>query len=191
MKRVFITFVFSLLTVVTNAQDLSLLADQAMMDAVSNDSITLADYSDADFYVIVFTSNYCPYSRKYEDRIASLSQKFGKDVQVFLVNPNQGENDNLEAMQAKAQERSYKVPYLSDKQQILTQLLGARRTPEAFLIRRENMELLYRGAIDDNPQAAQYVEEKYLESSISSALDGEAINRAQEKVIGCMIKKSN
>ncbi len=192
MKRVFIFLLSCLLTLGTlGAQDLVNIADKPMMDAVSMDSITLADYSDADLYVLIFTSNFCPYSRKYEDRIAAISERFGSEVQVFLINPNQGENDNLEAMQAKAEERNYKVPYLSDKEQSLTTILGARRTPEAFLFRRNGMQLLYRGAIDDNPQAPQYVEESYLISSIQKTLDGEPIVNSQEKVIGCMIKKSN
>jgi len=50
-------------------------------------------------------------------------------------------------------------------------------------------ELVYHGALDDNPQASDDVEYTYLKSAIENALNGQPAERAYVKVTGCIIKK--
>lgn len=162
----------------------------SLVNALDNTEVTLTKYSKAPLMVVIFTSNYCPYSRKYESRIGDLHRAYkDKGVQLFLINPNSGSDDSIEEMLKKAREQDYQFPYLSDKEQRLTDLLGASRTPEAFLIRKEGLKVLYHGAIDDNPQAPDYVESSYLKSAIEAALNSRQPIPDHEKVIGCMIKK--
>lgn len=174
------------------AQDSVSLDKMKFMDAVSNDSISLSDYQERTLLLMIFTSNYCPYSRKYESRIQQIHETYAvRGVQLLLINPNTGENDGLDEMQKKAMEHQYKFPYISDKQQQLTQHLGAQRTPEAFLLRAKDFQLLYRGAIDDNPQAPAYVESPHLINAIDQALNGKKPSPEEVKVIGCMIKRGS
>ncbi len=174
------------------APEESSIGSMKFVDAVSGDSLSLSDYQDRSLLVLIFTSNYCPYSRKYESRIKQIHESYAsKGLQLLLVNPNAGDNDSLQEMQKKAAEHDYKFPYLSDKEQQLTDLLGAQRTPEAFLLKAKDFELLYRGAIDDNPQAPAYVESSYLVQAIDQALSGDATTPKKVKVIGCMIKKGS
>ncbi len=163
-----------------------------LVNAVNGDSVSLDHKSSGPLVVIIFTSNYCPYSRKYEDRIKNLYQEFSqKDVNFILVNPNNGPDDNLEEMRKKANSLGFAAPYLKDHEQVLTEIMGATRTPEAFLLKPVNngFELIYRGAIDDNPQTSLDVEANFLRTAIQNALRGNPIEQAEERVIGCIIKK--
>jgi len=141
--------------------------------------------------VLIFTSNTCPYSVKYESRIMQLSADFSsKDVEIVLVNPNSGPEDGVQEMKSKARELGYTFPYLKDHDQILTDIFSATRTPEAFLLKPVSggFELLYSGAIDDNPQAGSDVENYHLKSAIEKSLRGESVAKPQTRVTGCIIR---
>ncbi len=163
-----------------------------LVNALNGDTISLDYQSSGPLVVVIFTSNYCPYSRKYEDRIKELYQEFGqRNVQFLLVNPNNSPDDSLEEMKKKATELSYQFPYLKDDQQILTGIMNASRTPEAFLLKPDasGFVLVYRGAIDDNPQAADDVENAFLKLAIEHAIEGKPVEKTEIRVTGCVIKK--
>jgi thiol-disulfide isomerase/thioredoxin len=163
-----------------------------LVNAVNGDSTVLDFRSSGPLVVVIFTSNYCPYSRKYEERINQLYLEFSqRNVQFILVNPNQGPDDSLEEMKKKASELNYQLPYLKDHNQVLTGIMNANRTPEAFLLRPEEsgFVLVYRGAIDDNPQTADDVENSFLKTAIQQALAGKPIAEPEVRVTGCIIKK--
>ena len=163
-----------------------------LINAVNGDSTVLDFRSSGPLMVVIFTSNYCPYSRKYEERINQLYLEFSqRDVQFILVNPNQGPDDSLQEMKKKANELNYPFPYLKDHEQVLTRIMNASRTPEALLLRPEEsgFVLVYRGAIDDNPQTADDVENSFLKTAIQEALAGKPIAEPEVRVTGCIIKK--
>ena len=162
-----------------------------LANAIGGDSISLDPKSSGPLVVVIFTSNTCPYAIKYEDRILQLYQDYSqRDIQIVLINPNQEPEDSLEAMKLKAQTLGYRFPYLKDHQQILTNIFGATRTPEVFLLKHvtNGFELLYNGAFDDNPQAGDDVEQHYLRAAIENALKGKPIENATVRVTGCIIK---
>lgn len=162
-----------------------------LLNVVSGDSIALDHRSSGPLAVLIFTSNFCPYSVKYEDRIKELYQQFSKrDIQFFLVNPNVTPEDSPEEMKKKARALNYPFPYLKDHQQVLTEIMGATRTPEVFLLKpvKNGFELVYRGAIDDNPQTAYDVENPYLRNAIQSVLAGDTVEPTEVRVTGCVIK---
>lgn len=193
--KVFTTgsFLLALLgSIQLSAQSYQGLEAVKLINAIDNDSIALDYRSSGPLVVVIFTSNFCPYSRRYEDRILKLHQDFNKrDVQFVLVNPNNGPDDSLEEMKKKAARVGYNFPYLKDHEQVLTGILGATRTPEAFLLKPvvNGFELLYHGALDDNPQTAIDVEHHYLKSAIETALKGQPVESENVKVTGCIIKK--
>lgn len=163
-----------------------------LINVIDGDSMALDHKSSGPLVVIIFTSNYCPYSRKYEDRIMALYQEFSKrDVQFLLVNPNDSPDDSLQEMKKKAENQGYRFPYLKDHQQVLTEIMGASRTPEAFVLKpvKNGFELVYRGAIDDNPQTSHDVENHYLKTAIQNVLGGGSVENPEVRVTGCIIKK--
>ena len=51
------------------------------------------------------------------------------------------------------------------------------------------MELVYKGAIDDNMKAMDKVDEPYLLNAISALVSGKEIKPNTTKAIGCSIKR--
>ena len=162
------------------------------INAIDDDTVILDYKTSAPLVAIIFSSNFCPYSRRYNDRINALHKDYSnKDIQFILVNPNEGPDDSLAEMKKKASEQGYQFPYLKDPDQILTGILGAGRTPEVYLLKpiENGFELVYNGAIDDNPQAPTDVENAFLKSAIDKSLIGEPVETNYTKVTGCIIKK--
>jgi len=52
-----------------------------------------------------------------------------------------------------------------------------------------DMQLVYRGAIDDNVNAASEVKERYVEDAVSRMVDGKKIKPEITKAVGCSIKR--
>ena len=144
--------------------------------------------------VIVFTSNYCPYSKLYDERLlAWIDTYHSARIPFLLINPNSKyhpEYESLEEMSARAEEKGITVPYLSDAEQQVSKNLSATRTPEVFVLRKRNgaFQVVYHGALDDNPQQAEDVEESYLTEVLDALVGGSSIP-VNQRPTGCMIKR--
>ncbi|MDZ7680128.1 MAG: hypothetical protein U5J63_00105 [Fodinibius sp.] len=57
-----------------------------------------------------------------------------------------------------------------------------------FLLFNGDMELVYRGAIDDNAKSAEDVEQSYLKNAIKDLAAGNEIYPKTTKSLGCAIK---
>ena len=88
-------------------------------------------------------------------------------------------------------EQKIGIPYLSDKSQIAKNQFGATKCPEAFLLRKSgtSFSVIYQGAIDDSPQLESQVREGFLSSAISRTLQGQDVEPAFRRPVGCIIKK--
>jgi peroxiredoxin len=95
-------------------------------------------------------------------------------------------------MARHAKEKGYRFPYLADKEHRVAGMLGATKTPEAFVLQNNGggtFVLKYRGAIDDNPQVAQEVTVNYLHDAIAATLNRRNLSVAEKRPTGCMIKR--
>ena len=197
MKKILLVGIFSLA-----AMSLTLAAgynvgdkvDDFKLENVDGKYVSLADYSDAKGFIVVFTCNGCPYAKAYQDRIIDLDKKYKPmGYPVVAINPNDTDlkpDDNLEAMRKRAEEKGFTFPYLKDATQEVYRMYGATRTPHIYVLTRDNKELLvsYVGAIDDNYQDASAVQETYLASAVDALLSGKQPNPSFTKAIGCSIK---
>lgn len=159
---------------------------------VSNgETVSLGDYTDSPGIVIIFTSNVCPYDAYYTGRIAGLIDNYGSRVPFVLVNSNSGENESVAAMKEKVSEWDLGAPYLADKEQSLLAGLKGQKSPEAFILKRtgDQLEVFYRGAIDDNAQVPGDVHESYLKEAIDAMLANKAPARDEVRAVGCLIRK--
>lgn len=172
-------------------------ADFSLPDAVSGNTVSLSDFQNRKAVVILFTSNFCPYSKLYEERFASLVKSYaGKDVAFIMINPNdprESKDDSMEAMKAKANEWELNIPYLADKDQVVAKSFGASKTPEVFVLNNTagNFTLSYSGALDDNPQVAQDINQNYLKTALDAVLQEKKAPIANKRPVGCMIKIKN
>ena len=155
--------------------------------------VSLAGFTDAKGYVVVFTCNECPFAKMYEDRLIALNDTYApKGYPVIAINPNSvegNEKEGYEAMQARAEEKGFTFPYLVDAGQEIFPQYGAVRTPHVFLLDSE-FKVQYIGTIDDNARDAKAVKVTYLEDAIAALEKGETPAVNFTKAIGCPIKVS-
>jgi len=170
------------------------IATDFKLQNVNGKMVSLADYKEAKGYIVIFTCNTCPYAQAYEDRIIELDNKYsGKGYPVIAIMPNNPitkPGDNMEAMQARAKQKSFPFPYLIDEGQKIYPQYGATKTPHVYVLQKtkKGNEVKYIGAIDDNYQDANAVNTKYVEDAVDALLASKEIKVTQTKAIGCSIK---
>ena len=167
-----------------------------LVNTITNRPVSLSDYANDKGVVIVFSSNYCPYSKLYEDRVIALSNQYeSQGVKFLMVNSNTSADnidDTVEEMARHAKEKGLQIPYLADKEHILSNRLGATKTPEAFVLQNTGngaFIVKYKGAIDDNPQLPNAVTAFYLKDAINAVVNKRNLAVVDKRATGCMIKK--
>ncbi len=161
---------------------------------VDDKMVTLSDFKDAKGYIVVFTCNHCPFSKKYEDRIIALDKKYKPlGYPVIAINPNdaaQHASDDFPSMKKRAKEKGFTFPYLYDESQAIATAYGARMTPHIFILQAGvgTPVVKYIGAIDDNSDDATAVKEKYAENAVDALLANKPVSPETTKAIGCTIK---
>lgn len=197
MKTVLMTLLLLAATVsLTQAQGYNV-GDKATdfkLKNVDGKFVSMADYADAKGFIVIFTCNHCPYAVAYEDRMIAIDKKFkAKGFPMIAINPNDPEiapADSYEKMQERSKEKGFTFPYLFDDGQKVYPVYGATRTPHVYLLERQDEDLVvaYIGAIDDNYQDVNAVEDKYLENAIEALLAGKKPAPDFTRAIGCTIK---
>ncbi len=164
------------------------------LTGVDGKTVSMANYPNAEGYIIVFTCNTCPYSKMYEDRIIALDKKYSNSGwPVIAINPNDPDvqpDDSYEKMQSYAKERNFKFPYAPDVGQKVYPKWGASRTPHVFIVSNSDKGkvLEFAGAIDDNARKENEVKENYVDLTISAIRNGKPVKPTTAKAIGCTIK---
>jgi peroxiredoxin len=156
--------------------------------------VSLSDFASAKGFIVVFTSNHCPFSKSYEDRVIALNNKYASQgFPLIAINPNDPEayeEDSFANMQARAKEKGYNYPYLADDTQNVSKAFGAMRTPQIYVLRKEAGKVVvsYIGAIDDNAQDPSGVTKRYVEDAVNNILAGKPVVTTATKAVGCAIK---
>ena len=158
---------------------------------VSGEMLTLDGVAGENGLLVIFSCNTCPWVDRWEDRynpVAGLAEEHG--IGMIALNPNSAyreRGDSFKDMQERAKEKNYQFYYALDEQSKLAEAFGANRTPHVFLF-NSDMELVYRGAIDDNARSAEGVKQPFLKNAIKELSAGEEIGTKTTKSLGCTIK---
>jgi peroxiredoxin len=184
--KVILTFLLFVSSAVTQAQEIM---NFTLPNARDGKEVSLSDYASTKTIVVVFTSHECPFDNYYKDRIKEMIRTYSGRVQFMLINSNLEEQESADQMAIHYTDLS--VPYLADKKQTVMTNFNAKKTPEAFLITASGgkFNVLYHGAIDDNPQASQDVRQFFLRDAIDKALSGQKIDMPTQRTTGCTIRK--
>lgn len=159
---------------------------------IDDTMVSLADYSEAKGFIVVFTCNMCPYSVANEDRIIALDKKYKKKgFPVIAINPNDPEvskGDSFEAMKVRAKEKGFTFPYLFDEGQEVYPKYGATKTPHVYILNKKKGKLIveYIGAIDDSSRNENNVKERFVENAVDALLKGEKPTKTDTRAIGCL-----
>lgn len=161
------------------------------MEGVSGETYTLDEVAGENGLLVVFSCNTCPWVEAWEDRYPKLADQ-ARELGIGMIAPNpntaiRDDGESMADMKARADEQGYNFPYVLDKDAQLAAAFGATRTPDVFLFNGD-MELVYRGAIDDNARDASAVENHYLMDAMTAMVNGQDIENQVTKSIGCTIK---
>ncbi len=164
---------------------------------VDGKMVSLADYKDAQGFIIIFTCNHCPFSMAYENRIIELNNKYAPlGYPVIAINPNDPDavpEDSFDKMVERSKAKKFTFPYLLDEGQKIYPKYGATRTPHVFILQKEGKEgkdliVRYIGAIDDNSEDPSAVKVKYVEQAVEALLKALPIPLKETRAVGCTIK---
>ncbi len=160
---------------------------------VDDKIISLSNYPLAKGFVIIFTCNHCPFANLYPSRFNELALEYGiKNVPLIAINGMDSvtyEDETISAMKKKAEENKFVFPYLQDAAQTVTRQFQAERTPQAFIIWKENNDWLikYTGAIDDNGSEPDKAKNKYIKKALDELLSNKPVLVSETASIGCAI----
>lgn len=161
---------------------------------IDGEYLSLSDYSDAKGFIVIFTTNHCPYAVAWEDRIIDLDKTFkSKGYPVIAINPNSAEaypDDSYEKMIERAEQKGFTFPYLHDAKQEIYKIYGATKTPHVYVLKKEaeKLKVTYIGAIDNNYRDASEADEHYVRDAVNNLLAGKDPDPAFTRAIGCSIK---
>ena len=196
---VLVASAFSVNTTIASGYEIGDIATDFNLKNIDGNMVSLANYTDAKGFIVIFTCNTCPYAVQYEDRIIELDKKYAaKGYPVIAIQPNDPDvqpGDNMEAMKARAASKGFTFPYLLDEGQKIYPQYGANKTPHVYILEKTDKGnvVKYIGAIDDNYKDASAVNVKYAENAVAALLNGKEVTETKTRAIGCTIKvkKSN
>jgi hypothetical protein len=164
----------------------------AATDAISGSLITLPSLVKEKGIVLIFHDPSCPFAKLYESRIKALRTRFeAQGIGFALINPQVQNNESeLTQLRAYIDESGLNMPYLVDENQEWSKAFQATKIPEVVVLvpGKTELELVYRGALDNNAQVENAVTERYLEISLVQVLRGEKPAVPQVRAVGCTIR---
>jgi len=167
------------------------------LKSVDGIMVSLSDYNNQKGVILVFTSNLCPFSKAYEQRIIQLHQRFADmGFPVVAINSNNPEispDDSFSHMKQLSDDKDYPFPYLKDENQEVCKVYGATRNPQVYLLERSSsgFKVAYVGAIDNNSLDPRSASDRYVENAIIALLRGLRPEPSTTKPIGCIIKTTD
>jgi peroxiredoxin/mono/diheme cytochrome c family protein len=139
--------------------------------------------------VLVFLGVECPLSNQFVPVLAELHKEYESKGVVF-VGINANSQDTLERMATHARRRDIPFPVVKDTGNKVADQLGARRTPEAFIIDRSGT-IRYQGRIDDQFGIGYARPGKPKRRDLALALDevlaNKPVSTPQTEASGCRI----
>ena len=140
---------------------------------------------------VVFICNHCPYVKLYLERLKHIQAEFAeRGFTLIGINPNDASQfpaDSFDKMKDFVIEHALNFPYLRDETQDVAHSFGAKKTPHVFLLNHEGV-LCYSGAVDDNPNQPDAVQQPYLQDAIAQILSGAPVKPTATDPVGCSVK---
>ena len=139
--------------------------------------------------VLVFVTTDCPIANYYQPTLTTLTKQFAKKgIPFFQLHADP--EAKVDVLRKHADEYKIAAPVIHDRDQVFAKRVGARVTPEAFLISRKG-EIVYRGRIDDLyadfGKRRRVPRNHDLRDAIEHFVDGKDIKKSKTRAVGCYI----
>jgi peroxiredoxin len=132
--------------------------------------------------VVLFLSALCPYAKYFAFHLRELHERYGPRGVLFVGVDSNGWETKDEVAEL-AQQRGFAFPMIKDEGHKVADLLGARATPEAFLVDSEG-RLRYRGWVKSKQESPD------LQHALDAVLEGRPVRRSETKAFGCAVDRS-
>jgi peroxiredoxin len=163
-------------------------ADDFTLTASDNKTYNLnSEINSGKIVVVIFWSTKCPFVQAYNERAKELYNQYNdKGFTFWPVNSNSTES--IDEIKEHAQSNGYSFPVLKDAGNSVADMFGALRTPEVYIIGKNNV-ILYHGRIDDSKDASQITSHD-LKNALDEIAMGKDVTVKTTKSFGCTIKKA-
>ncbi|MBX7164926.1 MAG: redoxin domain-containing protein [Pirellulales bacterium] len=154
-------------------------------------SRSLADWDDSKLVVVAFLGNECPLARTYTPRLMKLADTYGPQGVAFVA-INANVQDTLTEIADFVHAIKLDFPLLKDATGEVTDLFGAQRTPEVFVLDRERV-VRYHGRVDDQFGVGVHrakVQRADLAAALDDLLAGREVQVAATETPGCYIGRA-
>jgi hypothetical protein len=142
--------------------------------------------------VLIFHTLNCPFTKMYEGRIKALKATFqSQGISFALINPEVGTAESDQTpLRNHIDQSGLNMAYLIDADHSWAKRLNVTKIPEVIVLTpgQNGLEIRYRGAIDNNPQAESAVSEKHLERALNQLMRGEDTTPGQVRAVGCNLR---
>lgn len=133
--------------------------------------------------IINFWSAECPWSSRTDEKMRNLMTEWSDQVRLITIAPNA--NESLEFLRRIASERRLNI-VLTDPDQQIVSLFGARATPHIFLIDKQGV-LRYQGAFDDATFRQSNPQKHYLQDALIALMNDKEPHPTVTTPYGCAI----
>ena len=176
-------------TLGTDAPSFSLPA--ANPGTAGSDTVSLADYADAEALVIVFTCNHCPYAKHIEDALVQVARTYQPRGVAFVAissnDPATYPTDDFAHMAQRAEAKGFPFPYLYDETHNVARAYGALCTPDFFVYDNDRTQV-YRGRFDETRPGGDAAHGGDLMKALDQLLREGTVTGEQFPSMGCNIK---
>jgi peroxiredoxin len=138
--------------------------------------------------VLEWTNPECPFVQAHYQKhtMTNLAAKYAPQGVTWLaVNSSHDVTNDFNKKWATDQKISY--PILNDASGATGHAYGATNTPNMFIIGKDGT-LLYKGAIDNNPNDDQTSPINYVDRALSETLAGKPVSIPMTTPYGCTVK---
>jgi peroxiredoxin len=151
--------------------------------------VNLEDHKGKEAVVLVWISQQCDVTWRYEGRTGELMKEFGpKGVKFYAVWSSQA--DSAEGIKKYAESKNYVMPVLDDAKGELARFYGVNTTPTYVIVDKDG-KFRYRGACDDLQcgagtfsKEAAAATERYVHAALTAMIEGKDIKVTDKKGVG-------
>ena len=166
--------------------------DFTLTDTEGNTHALSAYLEDGKTVILEWFNPDCPFVQKHHKKTRSMAETSAAASEAGVVwlainsNAPGKQGNGLERNKKAVDEFEIAYPILLDEKGEVGKAYGAKTTPHMFVI--VEGVIIYAGAIDDRPDAAQLGQTNYVRQCLRQLQAGEPVEPATTKPYGCSVK---